>query len=93
MIGEAEIDQHAAGIGGELQAGARFGQPLGFFQHDDAEAVRGQRQRGRQSADARTCNDNGAGRRHGRFRRPFPSARIRAAGPRRARAPARSDTA
>ncbi|MGY3458005.1 hypothetical protein ACVWW5_003455 [Bradyrhizobium sp. LM3.4] len=63
-FGEAELDQHAAGIGGELQTGADFLEPLGLFQHDDAEAAGRERKRSRQSTYAGTGNDNGSGERH-----------------------------
>ena len=57
---QAELDQDAAGIGRELQAGAGFLQPLGLFQHDDAKALCGERQRRRQSPDPGTSDDDGA---------------------------------
>ena len=50
---EAEVDQNAAGIGRQLHAGAGFLEPLGSLQDDDAETARGERKRGRQTADAR----------------------------------------
>ena len=40
---QAEVDQDAAGIGRELQAGAGFLQPFGLLQDDDAKALRGER--------------------------------------------------
>ena len=61
---EAEADQHAAGIGGKLQAGAGFFQPFGLLQHHHAKAPRGQRQRRRQSPDSGTCDEDGARRGH-----------------------------
>ena len=48
---QAEVDQHAAGIGRKLQAGAGFLEALGLLQNDDAKTLRGQRQRRRQSSD------------------------------------------
>ena len=57
---QAEFDQHAAGIGRKLQAGAGFLQPFGLLQHDDAKALRGERQRRRQSPDPGTSDDDGA---------------------------------
>ena len=78
-----ELDQDAAGIGRKLQAGAGFLQLLGLLQHDDAKALLGKRQRGGQSPDAGTSDEDGARHGHGRIRRPCPSARIPAAGPRR----------
>jgi len=48
---EAEIDQHAAGIGRQLQAGAGLFKPLGLLENDDAKSLRSQRQRRRQSPD------------------------------------------
>src|SRR5579883_2634544 len=62
-ITEAEIDQHASGIGRELDAGAGFLKPLGLFENDDTEAAARERQRRRQSADA-GANDNDNARRH-----------------------------
>ncbi len=58
------LDKHAAGIGGELQSGADFLEALGLFQYDDAEAASGERQRGRQSTDAGTGDDDRSGERH-----------------------------
>ncbi|MET3312298.1 hypothetical protein ABIF41_004139 [Bradyrhizobium japonicum] len=63
-FGQAEPDQHAARIGGELQARTDFLEALGFFQHDDTEAPGGQRKRGRQSTDSGSGNDNRSGERH-----------------------------
>ena len=80
---EPEIDQDAAGIGRELQAGAGFFQLLGLLQHDDAEAFFGERQGGRQSPDAGTSHEDGARYGHGWIRRPCPSARTLAGGLRR----------
>ena len=57
---QSEIDQDAAGIGRQLQAGAGFLQPLGLFQNDDAKPLSGERQRRRQSADPGTGDDDGA---------------------------------
>ena len=56
----AEIDQDAAGIGRELQAGADFLEPLGLLQDDDAKTFCGERQRGRQSPDPGTSDEDGA---------------------------------
>ena len=63
-FGQAELDQHAARIGGELQARTDFLEALGLFQHDDAEAARRQRKRGRQATDSGTGDDNRSGERH-----------------------------
>ena len=90
---QAEVDQDAAGIGRELQAGAGFLQPFGLFQNDDAKALCRKRQRGRQSPDPGTSDEDGARRRHRPIRRPCPSPRIRAAGLRRRRGRRRSGTA
>ena len=57
---KSEFDQHAAGVGRELQAGADFLEPLGLLEHDDAKALCGQRKRGRQSSDAGTSDEDGA---------------------------------
>ena len=57
---KSELDQDAAGIGRKLQAGAGFLQPLGLLQHDDAKALCRERQRGRQSPDPGTSDDDGA---------------------------------
>ncbi len=62
---EPELDQDAAGIGRELNAGAGFFQLLGLLQHDDAKAFFGERQRGRQSSDAGTSHEDGARYGHG----------------------------
>ena len=56
----AEIAEHAAGIGRELQAGADFLEPLGLLQDDDAKAFCRKRQRGRQSPDPGTSDEDGA---------------------------------
>jgi hypothetical protein len=47
-----------------LQAGADFLEPLGLFQHDEAEAAGGERKRGRQTTYAGTGDDNRSGERH-----------------------------
>ena len=80
---QTEFDQHPAGIGRQLQAGAGFLEPLGLLQHDDAKTLRGERQRRRQSPDPGTSDDDGARDSHRSVRRPCPSPRIRGGGPRR----------
>ena len=57
---QSEVDQHAAGVGRELQAGADFLEPLGFLQNDDAKALCRERKRRRQSSDAGTSDEDGA---------------------------------
>jgi hypothetical protein len=57
---QAEIDEHAAGVGRELQAGAGFLKALGFLENDDAKALSRERERGRQSPDPGTSDDDGA---------------------------------
>ena len=42
------------------QIGAGFLQPIGFLQHNDAKAARGQRKGGGQASDPGTCNEDGA---------------------------------
>jgi len=46
LIAKAEIDQGARGVGRELDAGARFLEPLRLFQDDDAKAVAREREGG-----------------------------------------------
>ena len=57
---QAEIDQHAAGIGRELQAGAGFFEPLGLLENDDAKSAASQRQRCGQSPDPGPGNEDRA---------------------------------
>ena len=57
--------QDARGIGGELDAGAGFLEPLRLFEHDGAEALARERQRRGQPADAGACDKDGARCRHG----------------------------
>ena len=79
---QAEVDQDSAGVRRKLQAGAGFLQPFGLLQNDDAKTFCGKRKRCRQSPDPGTSNDDGARGGHRKVRRPCPSARIRAGGPR-----------
>ena len=90
---EPELDQDAAGVGRELDAGAGFLEPFGLFQHHDAKALCRKGQRRRQSPDPGAGNDDGSRQRHGAVRRPCLSARIPAAALRRRRGRARSDRA
>ncbi len=90
---QSEFDQHAAGIGRKLQAGAGFLEAFGLFKNDDAKALSGERKRCRQSSDPGTCDHDGARRGHQPLRRPCLSARIRAAGLRRRQGRRRSGTA
>ena len=57
---QSQFDQHAAGIGRELQAGADFLEPLGLFKNDDAKSLCRERQRGRQSSDPGTGDEDSA---------------------------------
>jgi len=57
---QSELDQHAAGIGRELQAGAGFLEAVGLLKNDDAKALSRQRQRSRQSSDPGTSDEDGA---------------------------------
>jgi hypothetical protein len=52
--------QHAAGIGGELQAGAGFLEAFGLFENDDAKTLSRERKRRRQSSDPGTSDEDGA---------------------------------
>ena len=65
-IREAETDEDASGIGRQLNAGAGLLQPFHLVEQLDAKTVAGQRQRGRQPADACTC-DQYAARSHDAF--------------------------
>ncbi len=56
---QTEIDQHPAGIGRQLQAGACFLQLFGFFENDDAKTLACERECCRQSPDPGTGNDDG----------------------------------
>ena len=89
---QPEIDQHTAGIGRELQAGAGFFQPFGLFKDNDTKSPGCQRQRRRQSSDPGARDKNRARRGHRPLRRPCPSVRIRAGGPRRRRGRRHGDT-
>ena len=90
---QPEVDQDAAGVRRQLQAGPGFLQPLGLLQDDDAKALCGERKRCRQSPDPGTSNDDGARSSHRKVRRPCPSPRIPAGGPRPRRGRRRSGTA
>ena len=90
---QAEVDQDPAGVGRKLQAGAGFLQPFGLLQNDDAKAFCGERKRCRQSPDPGTSNDDGARGSHRKVRRPCPSGRIPAGGPRPRRGRRQSGTA
>ena len=57
---QSQRHQHAAGIGRQLQAGADLLQPLGLLENDDAKPLCGERQRGRQSSDPGTSDEDGA---------------------------------
>jgi hypothetical protein len=57
---QSELDQHAAGIGRELQAGAGLLETFGFFENDNAKASGRKRKRGRQSSDSGTSDEDGA---------------------------------
>jgi hypothetical protein len=57
---QSEVDQYAAGVGGELQAGAGFLESLGLLKHDDAKTLSRERERGRQSSDPGTSDEDGA---------------------------------
>jgi hypothetical protein len=57
---QSKFDQHAAGIGGELKTGAGFFQALGFLKDDDAKTLSRQRERGCQSSDPGTSDEDGA---------------------------------
>ena len=57
---QSQFDQHAAGVGRELQAGADFLEPLGLFKNDDAKTLRRERKRGRQSPDPGTSDEDRA---------------------------------
>jgi hypothetical protein len=57
---QAEIDQHTARIGRELQAGTNFFQALGLLKHNDAKTLSCQCQRCRQSPDPGTRYDDSA---------------------------------
>src|SRR5258707_13505766 len=57
---QSQFDQHATGIGRELQAGAGFLEALGFFENDNAKASCRKRERGRQSSDPATSDEDAA---------------------------------
>ncbi len=57
---QPELDQHATGIGRELQAGASFLEAFGFFEKDDAKAPARKREGGGQSSDPGTSDEDGA---------------------------------
>jgi hypothetical protein len=57
---KAELDQDPAGIGRQLQPRAGFFEPGGAFHHDNAESACGKRQRGGQSANTRTSDNDSA---------------------------------
>ena len=57
---QSELDQHATGIGRELQAGAGFLEAFGFFENDDAKTSCRKGERGRQSSDPGTSDEDGA---------------------------------
>jgi len=59
-VPHVEIDQDAAGIGRELQPGADFLEPFGLLQDDDAKTFCRERQRGRQSPDPGTSDEDRA---------------------------------
>jgi hypothetical protein len=64
-LAEAERDEDAGGIGGELDAGAGLFQPFGRFVDGNAEVVLGERQRRREPADTGAGDDDGARGGHG----------------------------
>ena len=55
---EAEIDQHAAAVGGDLDAGAQFPQFRRLFVDVDVKPALQKRKRGGQPADAGACDDH-----------------------------------
>ena len=57
---QSQRDQHAAGVGRELKASADFVETLGFLQNDDAKSSCRERERGGQSPDSGTSNEDGA---------------------------------
>ena len=57
---QPELDQHATGIGRQLQAGAGFLEAFGFFENDDAKTSCRKGERGRQSSDPGTSDEDGA---------------------------------
>ncbi len=57
---QAKLDQHAARIGRELDAGTGFLQPLGLLKDNDAKTLSRQRKRRRQPPDPGTSDDDGA---------------------------------
>ena len=61
----AKRHQCARGIRGELDAGAGFGQLLGLFVEDDAEALVGERLGGGEAADPGAGDEDGSRCRHG----------------------------
>ena len=67
LLAEPERDQDARRIGRELNAGAGFFQALRLIEHGDAETTLGDRQGGRQPADPRAGNDDGARGRQGSY--------------------------
>lgn len=82
-VAEAERDQGACRVGGELDAGAGFLEPLGLLEHDRTKPVSCQRQRRGQSGDTGACDDDDArgrqGTRSGAALKPPRSTRIRPA--------------
>ena len=62
---QPELDEDAAGVGRELQAGADFLEALGLLQHDNPEALRGKRQGSRQASDPGPGDEDGARNSHG----------------------------
>ena len=71
-FGEAECDQHARGVGGKLDAGAGLLEPLRLIEQSDREALPRDRQRRRQSADARSGDQDGRGHAAMPWFRPSP---------------------
>jgi hypothetical protein len=55
---QPEREQHARGVGRELDAGPDIGEGFGLLQERDAEARLRERQRRGQSADAGACDDD-----------------------------------
>ncbi len=64
-LAQPERDQHACGIGRELNAGADLLQALRLLEHRDLESALRDRQRRGQSADARAGDEHGARGWHG----------------------------
>jgi hypothetical protein len=63
-LGKPEVGQNASRVGRQLDASAGFLQPRGLFQHDHPIAGARNRERGGQSADPGSCDDDGSGTRH-----------------------------